>query len=467
MVDRSQSLSHSAILLLDKPLRPGSSRVKVVLAFNSGEGRSPARFKLTVGNIATELSKDQVVPSDIRDLIRIPDTQRNELQRATIKRYYQATHDAKSIELVEWNLTLDEAANWISPRGAEVVQESKKTQPTFVRLRGDFRRPGPEVSPGLPAAFDFGETKEGKSREQNDLKSTTRSLDRKDLAQWITSPQNPLTARVMVNDVWQHLFGVGLVRSAGDFGKQGDPPTHPELLDWLAYQLVHEDGWSRKQLIRRIVTSAAYQQSSSSRESFRIDPQNHLWGRQNRFRLEAEVLRDTLLDRAGLLATEIGGPTFYPAEPNFADSYYDWDQKHLLPEPHALYRRGLYIAARRTIGDPMLSNFDSPSGSNSCPARQRTNTPLQAVSLLNDPLMIEAAKEIGKRFQPRSEEDTAVALSEMWKHCLGRTPTDDELQQVQRLYVDLNSRTNSADKSEVFFLIARTIINLDEMTTRE
>ena len=208
--------------------------------------------------------------------------------------------------------------------------------------------------------------------------------NRLDLARWLVDRRNPLTARVTVNRVWQHYFGKGLVATDNDFGTQGSPPTHPELLDWLASEFM-ERGWSQKKLHRLIVTSATYRQDSRHRPDLAaVDPENHWLGRQQRLRLEAEVIRDEALTASGLLNPKIGGPSVFPPQPEGASKLGQIQREWVASEGPDRYRRGMYTYFWRSSPHPGLMVFDAPDSTTSCTRRNRSNTPLQALTLLND-----------------------------------------------------------------------------------
>ena len=270
-----------------------------------------------------------------------------------------------------------------------LVEADKDRRKTHVLERGDFKQKGEEVQAGTPNALP-------------EISARGKTPDRLDLAHWVTSSDNPLTARVAVNHVWIHLFGRGIVTSADDFGTQGEPPTHPLLLDWLATEFM-ESGWDRKQLIRTIVHSATYQQSSRIRTS--DDPRhqlafgsdNALFARQSRFRVESEIVRDLFLDACGLIHQQVGGPTIHPLLPAaVSDLGYKYKTRWNVSNRPQRYRRGLYIHFKRTNPYPTLLMFDGPE-SNVCQAmRNRSNTPLQALATLNDPVFVEAALALGR-----------------------------------------------------------------------
>lgn len=352
---------------------------------------------------------------------------------------------------------------------AYAMQERREKQTAYIALRGDWKAPGLEVRPGTPAVL-------------NPLEANGKPA-RLALAEWIVDPQNPLTTRVAVNRVWQQLFGRGLVETANDFGTQGKEPSHPELLDWLAASFV-EDGWSQKKLVRRIVTSATYRQSSAARpELAERDPGNAWLARQNRLRLPAELVRDNALAVSGLLFGRIGGPSIHPPQPegvgDLSYSRKDW------PEDQGpdRYRRGLYIFFRRTSPYPMLINFDAPDTLTTNVRRERTDTPLQALNLLNDPVFIEAAQALALRVC-QEDPDSDERVGKMFELALGRLPSATESERVSRFQAAERSRLAEAEEAAAkvapfvppgltradlaaWTSVARGMLNLDEFVTRE
>ena len=451
-----KGLSHTAVFTLESPFDCKDSNVTIQLHFLTGDGRTPARFRVAITDATKEQLVGHAVPADIREYVAKQTFERTDSDRASIKRYFQSIHDAKNEDLKEWNRVLDQSAAWTNPRGAECVQEAWRPRETFVHVRGDYLRRGNRVEPGIPAVFQASDP-------------MPSNWSRLDLANWIASPSNPLTARVAVNNIWQSLFGAGLVRTPGDFGRQGEPPTHPELLDWLADEFVRK-GWSQKELIRCIVCSATYRQSSIAFEATRRDPQNLLLARQNRFRLDAESVRDCILHRSGMLNSQLGGPSYRALQPD-EQSVEDWEPVTLPVSESGMFRRGLYVATRRTLPDAMLSTFDAPDGATVCPLRQRTNTPLQAMTLLNDPLFVKAATALSKNSTFVSL-DRRHRIVRMWHHCMGRLPTTSEVQVLVELHQQLEAEKlsrglDATNTLDVWFVMARTILNLDEMVTRE
>lgn len=313
-----------------------------------------------------------------------------------------------------------------------VLQERSTPRKTTVFVEGDFTRPAEEVTPGTPAVL-------------HPLAETKARPNRLDLARWIVSPQNPLTARVLVNRVWQQYFGRGIVETENDFGTQGTSPTHPELLDWLALEL-REREWSLKELHRLIVHSRTYRQSSSDRpELSEKDPENYLLARQRRLRLDAEVVRDVALASSGLLSKKLGGAPVYPPVP--AGSLNVGQVRRVWAESKGedRYRRGLYTFIYRASPPPSLTVFDAPDGFSSCTKRIRSNTPLQALTLLNDVAFVEFAAALEKIIR---DDGLEVAF----RRCTARRPHAEELDVLKRLDT-LNA--------------ARTLLNLDETVTRE
>jgi hypothetical protein len=273
------------------------------------------------------------------------------------------------------------------PEGSSqlVLRERRDLRPTHILTRGDFLKPGTPVTPGVPAFLH---------PLPKDAPPTRLTF-----ARWLVDRRSPTTARSIVNRVWQAYFGQGLVPSSEDLGKQSETPSHPELLDWLAVEFM-DRGWSLKTLQRTIVTSATYRQSSAvSPELLSRDPYNRLLARAPRLRVEAEVVRDIALAASGLLNPKVGGPSVYPPAPGFLfeppasygpkNWYEDKDEDR--------YRRALYTFRFRSVPYPMLQTFDAPNGDFSCVRRARSNTPLQALVTLNEPLFLESARALALR----------------------------------------------------------------------
>ncbi len=322
---------------------------------------------------------------------------------------------------------------------------------TRVHLRGNFLTPGAEVQPQTPAFLP-------------PLKTRDESPDRLDLARWIVDPRNPLTARVQINHFWQHLFGTGLVTTPENFGKTGQRPTHQGLLDWLAAEFI-DLKWSRKALIRTIVMSATYRQASTYRpELLEHDPANTWWARQNRQPLEGEIIRDAALAVSGLLQREIGGPSIQPPLPKGLAVLGELKNERFMEPRGDRPRRGLYINAQRTFQYPMLAAFDVPDGNQPCPRRDRSNTPIQALTLLNDPAFVECTQALGQRLMQISG-DREQRLQQAVSLCLARPVSDAELAVWRELLMEQERQRQK--ERVVWSGVARTLLNLEEFITRE
>ncbi|MBN02442.1 MAG: hypothetical protein CMJ77_25360 [Planctomycetaceae bacterium] len=344
---------------------------------------------------------------------------------------------------------------------------------TFVQLRGNFLERGEEVQPGVPSAFhEFGHGE----------------LNRLTAAHWLVDEENPLTARVAVNRVWEQLFGIGLVETSEDFGTQGDAPSHPDLLDYLANEFVRQE-WDTKRLLREIVMSATYRQASGATpEKIEIDPRNRLVSRGPSFRLSAEMIRDQALSIAGLLSRKMKGPSVRPPRPvlglrsAFGGST-DWETS----PGEDRYRRGIYTRWRRTTPYPSMTTFDAPSREVCTIRRVRTNTPLQALVTLNDPVFVEAAQGLARRMLAEGGETNADRVSYGFESCVARTPSDLEVSQLIALYKQVHSdyQENVGEAEKMAFdplgkpegdadavelaawtVVANVLLNLDELIAK-
>ena len=360
-----------------------------------------------------------------------------------------------------------------------VMEEMPEPREARIHVRGNFLQPGDVVTANTPAAWPPLEGVEG------------RRANRLDLARWLMAPKNPLTARVTVNRLWQQVFGRGLVETAEDFGSRGSLPSHPELLDYLAVTFV-ESGWDVKAMLRMIVSSATYQQSVSvGTEPYLSDPNNVLLARGPRFRLAAEAIRDNALAVSGLLNPAIGGPSVYPYQPPGL-----WEEKALTgygagvwPETTGpdLYRRGLYTFRRRSVPYPTFQAFDAPGFEYCAAERSRTNTPLQALTTMNDPQFVEAARVFGQRILREGGADLDARMTFALRQCLTRPPRDEERAYFTSFYhaqyaafsadagaaqaIIAQGRTPVAGDLESAALaawttIASVLLNLDETVTK-
>ncbi|MFO0901573.1 MAG: DUF1553 domain-containing protein [Pirellulales bacterium] len=358
-----------------------------------------------------------------------------------------------------------------------VMEEMPTPRPTFVLRRGEYDKPGDAVSPGVPPSLG--------SLPEN------APPHRLALAQWLVAPTQPLTARVAVNRLWQMLFGVGIVKTVEDFGSQGSPPSHPELLDWLACEFQDRDAWSLKQLTRDVVSSHSYRQSSrTTAESTAIDPENRWLARGPRFRLPAEAIRDQALAASGLLVRRIGGPSVKPYQP--ADLWKELATDTVYDQSHGgdLYRRTLYTYWKRTVAPPTLVTFDA-AGREACVVREtRTNTPLQALALLNEVTFVEAARQLAQRVLVDLDvpADDDARLSQLFRLATARMPTATE-RQVLLAGLDAHRKRFQADgvaaaalleqgesprderldvrELAAWTTLASIVLNLDEAVTKD
>lgn len=402
--------------------------------------------KWETGLVVAELRK---LPAPVRDALLIEPDKRNEAQKKAIADHF-AAQDAEYKKRIK---ALQDHAGKAPHLSQAPTIALGPARATNVMIRGDFLRPGVAVLPGTLAVLP-------------PLRIDAPS--RLDLARWIVDPANPLTRRVLANWLWQHHFGRGLVTTPEDFGTQGEKPSHPELLDWLAGE-VSRRGWSLKQMHRLIVTSATYRQSSAHRPELRErDPLNNWLARQNRLRLEGEIVRDVALASSGLLNCKIGGPSVRPPQPEgISDLTYAGSARWVESKGPDRYRRGMYIWFQRTSPFPMLMNFDAPESNVCVVRRERSNTPLQALTLMNDVVFVECAQALGKRLanEPGS---LAERLALGVKLVLGRPPTAAEIDRLSRWHGDaLKLVKDEPPDAGAWAAVARVLLNLDECVNRE
>jgi hypothetical protein len=343
---------------------------------------------------------------------------------------------------------------------------------TFVLKRGEYDKPGEKVSPGFPAALTTA--------------TAPRPRDRLDFARWLVSPEHPLTARVAVNNYWQTFFGAGLVRTVEDFGAQGEPPTHPELLDWLATEFVRT-GWNVKAMHRLIVTSATYKQSShATPEQLARDPDNRLLSRASRLRLSAEMVRDQALGVSGLLVEKIGGPSVKPYQP--PNLWKELSGNDYVPDHgEKLWRRSLYTFWKRTSPPPTMMTFDA-AGREACSVKSsRTTTPLQALALMNEMTFVEAARRLGERMLKEGGETPESRIRFAFRLATSREPRPLESAVLGANFEEFRRRYQTDEKAALALAsvgeaprdeslpvgelaacaaVANLILNLDEVITR-
>jgi hypothetical protein len=463
----------NAVFLAEKPISATTLVIRVKQnhgGWNSDDNQNNnlGRLRLSITN-APGATAD-VVPSGVRTILAIPRDRRTPEQVQTVFSYWRTTVP----EFADANQKIE--ALWAEyPQGEAQLVLQARTDPreTHLLTRGDFLKPAAVVTPGVP---DF-------------LNPLSGPATRLTFAKWLVDPKTPTTARSIVNRVWQSYFGTGIVATAENFGTQCEPPSHPELLDWLAVDFM-ENGWSLKKLQRFIVTSATYRQSSNvTPEAYARDPYNVLLARGPRFRVDAEIVRDIELQASGLLNDKVGGPSVYPPAPDFLfQPPVSYGPKNWFEDKgENRYRRALYTFRYRSVPYPMLQTFDAPNGDSSCVRRSRSNTPLQALTTLNEPLSIEAARALALKTLSEGGKTDADRLTYAFRRCVARKPTAAEAhellgfleKQSTRLrdgWLDTWSLTGEPSKlpagtTPVQFgawtALSRILLNLDETITKD
>ncbi len=442
------------------------------------------------------------LPSAVNNILDVPEHQRDAQQLQTIRAAYRFGDQARNLvgglgqplpylgiahlQTARFRFSVEQQIADLKKSEPAVVttlvmEERKESRPTHVHLGGDFLRKGARINPGVPSVLP-------------DLQahgSRPTGLDmppRLDLARWLVDPRNPLTPRVTMNRFWQRYFGLGLVETDNDFGMQGARPTHPELLDWLATEFIAQK-WSMKAMHRLIVTSATYRQSSRHRpELATIDPRNLLLARQARLRLEAEIVRDVALAASGLLSHKIGGPSVFPPQPDGVFRLTQIQRDWKASDGPDRYRRGMYTHFWRSAPHPALTVFDAPEATTTCTRRNRSNTPLQALTLLNDQAFFEFAKGLAVRILANSQasnQTDAERIRYAFRLCLGRPASELEEKRIGALLAqqlaDLQANPGEAQllvaanlpsgtdsrELDAWTTVARVLLNLDEFITRE
>ena len=359
-----------------------------------------------------------------------------------------------------------------SPAGwAMVMKQREKPRTTRIHKRGNFLDQGDEVSAGTPAVF-------------HPLPKTEKPT-RLDFARWLVDPNNPLSARVTVNRIWQRYFGTGLIETENDFGMQGDPPSHPKLIDWIATEFMTRS-WSVKAVHKLIVSSATYRQSSAYRPDIaKTDPANRLLARQARLRLEAEIIRDTALATSGLLTRPIGGKGVYPPQPEGVYAFTQVNKKWKADAGPNRYRRGMYAYFWRSQPFPALMTFDFPESNVTCTRRVRSNTPLQALTLANDVSFLETSRAMAKRILAEASPDDEARIRYAFRLCVAREPSSLERRRLESLIWQqreafradkpaaaalLGTKKDATDETvelAAWTTFSRVLMNLDEFITRE
>ena len=471
--------AHVAVFQLDQVLSyEGGVEFKLVLdqKYETGGTHNLGRFRLTYSDFNGVLSLEGT-PGNVLEAIATE--VRNEDQKKVLLDYFKSV-DKPYKQLVREEKEHESKAPVMPGTKAQSVVELGTPRQANIHLRGNFLTKGEavvtdglDVLPEVTAGGD--------------------KLTRLDLAKWTVAEENPLTARVTINRVWQRYFGRGIVATSDDFGTQGAEPTHPGLLDWLAIEF-RANNWSLKELHRLILNSAVYQQRSAHRaELAEVDPDNELLARQYRSRVEAEIIRDLALDASGLMAEKIGGPSVRPPQPaEYSALTYANSAKWQTSEGENRYRRGLYTFFQRTSPYPMLMTFDAPD-SNVCIARRpRSNTPLQALTLWNDVVFTECAQHLGRRVVQevastgKAEQDISKRVYHAFLTCLSRRPTRPEMATVTAFYRSQLERMSQDEQAARSILgeapmpeaaglaetaswvaVARALLNTDEFITKE
>ncbi len=469
-----------ALFVAEAPFNvDAGARVVIRLRHESGfANHGIGHFRLTY---TTDAMNNQGIPPAAALALAQPADQRRPEQADAIRTYYLRQNDADYGRVAEERDWIEYFSSSVRKRvpSTMVMGELEQTRPTFMLRRGQYDQPEDEVKAATPGFLP--------------AMPATLTNNRLGFAKWLVSAENPLTARVTVNRLWQQFFGVGIVRTAEDFGTQGARPTNPELLDWLATEFV-ANGWNVKDFVRLIVTSSTYRQSARpSAEAIAKDPENQLYARGPRFRLDAEQVRDNALMLGGLLVDTIGGESVYPYQPEglweevsykggFSAQFYAQGIG-----PAQLYRRSMYIFWKRTSPPPTMMIFDAPNRENCTVRRGRTNTPLQALVLMNDPQFVEAARAFAERVLLEGGTAEHDRLNYAFEIATARVPEVDEAQILLSLLEQQKSvYLNDAEAAKVFLevgdrlpnealdpaelaawtVITSTLLNLDETITK-
>ncbi len=409
--------NRSAMFVFREPVGHASGTIlRVRMIFKYGGSHHIARFRMAVHESSTP-----PVSVSIAAIVQKPRGKRSPAEKSRLRDWLLqgfGTDDVKKAASRLQEIERERAGVVDGFPATMVMAELPNPRKTHVLLRGEYDKPREEVQPGTPAALP---------PMPDELPP-----NRLGLARWLVMPDHPLTARVTVNRFWQQLFGSGIVKTTEDFGAQGDWPSHPELLDWLAVEFVQSQ-WNVKALIKTIVMSATYRQSSRLRpELVAVDPDNRLLARGPRLRLDAEVIRDSALHVSGLLNSEVGGPSVFPYHPTGLwqeiNNRPGYSRTYKQDSGEKLYRRSLYTFWKRTVPPPSMAAFDAPEREFCLVRRSRTNTPLQAFVMLHDPQFVEAARHLAGRILSAGGAATQQRIVYGFQSCVGRKPTQQELE---------------------------------------
>lgn len=459
-INGGQGRFHNAVFHLSAPVE---GDLEIDLTCERYYAAGIGRFRLWVA--VDEKAPASGLPEDVFAALRNYRAGSDDKQREKLLAYFVTVAPELASARAEIKKLRDQTPK---PPTTLVMQERPAgfTRATKRHHRGEFLQAKEEVSPGIPTF----------------LPSLPKDAPRNRLgfARWLVAPENPLTGRVVMNRHWEAFFGRGLVRTLEDFGFQGELPSHPDLLDWLALEFPNR-GWSQKQMHKLIVMSATYQQASAvSPELQQRDPLNVLLARGPRFRVEAEIVRDYALVASGLFSGKVGGPSVYPPQPagiSTEGAYGPLQWK--VSEGPDRYRRGLYTFAKRTTPFAMTSTFDGPSGEACLARRDRSNTPLQALTLLNDEVFMDASRALGKWAAELSSSPEAK-VKEMFRRCVTRPPSKEETEKLTQFYKNQLARFRGGELKTSEFLkmeeasneqaawtaLARVLLNLDETISK-
>jgi cytochrome c553/phage shock protein A len=466
--------SHQLTAYTTQPVSGGNAKfLKVVLDQQYGDQHVIGCLRISAVSGFDPLRS---LPAALVDAVRTePSTRTDEQQSLIAEHVASITPETATIaaSLAELKKKTPQAP--LLP--VRVIVPAERT--TKILHRGDFLQPADEVRADALSVLN----------RHHPLQSRVmdKPADRLDLALWLVDPAHPLTARVTVNQVWAHLFGRGLVATQNDFGVRGEQPTHPELLDWLAWEFAGDMKWSRKTLIKTIVMSATWQQSSHHRPELReTDPTNRLLARQNRIRAEAEVVRDLHLAASGLLSRTIGGPSvFPPLPPGVAELSYANNFKWATSEGENAYRRGMYTFFKRTSPHPTLISFDCPDSNTTRLQRETSNTPIQALVTLNNEVYAQAAQALVRRVFAEEGDGDRQRLVWALRVCIARTPVDSEVDRFEAFLATSREyyRTHPDDakllvqkcpteqlgpeENAAWVATVRMVMNLDEFIVRD
>jgi len=463
-INGGQGRAHWAVFRLAAPLDDAGDLV-ISLLFERYHAAGLGRLRIWATTDPRPVAARDT-PPEIEELVLTAEERRTPEQKEQLRRHYLMV----APELAKERAAIEQLRKDMPPYPTALVLQERPPEdprPTFVHNRGEYLQPTERVEPAVLSILPH-------------LPKNVPA-NRLALARWLVSPDNPLSGRVTMNRQWAALFGRGLVRTAEDFGYQGEPPSHPELLDWLALELARQ-GWSMKRMHKLIVMSATYQQTSRATPALLAkDHENRLLARGPRTRLEAEVIRDAALRASGLLSERIGGPSVFPPQPpgvTTEGAYGGLEWK--VSQGGDRFRRGLYTYCKRTAPYAMSTTFDAPSGEVCVARREVSNTPLQALTLLNDPVFQEAAQALG-RFMAARTGPVDERVDALFRRCLTRPPDRDELSRLVRFFQSQKSRferkelgaatiagpgEGDAGERAAWTVLARAILNLDEAVTK-